>query len=319
MTAQFFVSIEVLASTAVMAGICLIAVVVIGRRSLGSHLGFAGTGAMWGVGVAAVLLAYPVWFVLRGPGYISGPVQLIPQAYRADLLGPIIPGLHQWLSTPSFASRSNLFANSTSENGSYLGVTLLATLVIGSVFLWRKSRVARVAAIGCASAFVISLGAGLVISGKPSASATGVPLPERLLTHIPALSNTVPVRYSLYVVLFAAVLLDLVIDELHRRLMPANTTQHVGDRRPVLGGAKRSGDGLPAAPGSRPSGQSDRAGWDPDLLHLVVELTDSNRQCRARVSLRHRNRAQCRSLASGDQHALQNAWGILSGLLRAPP
>lgn len=217
-TAQFFVSIEVLASTAVMAGICLIAVVVICRRSLDSHLRFAGAGGLWGVCVAGVLLAYPVWFVLRGPGAISGPIQLIPQAYRADLLGPIIPGLHQWLSTPGLARHSNLFAISTSENGSYVGLTLLATLLVGLVFLWRKSRLARVAAIGGASAFVISLGAGLVIRGEPSARVTGVPLPERLLTHLPLFSNTVPVRYSLYVVLFAAILLALVVDELHRRL-----------------------------------------------------------------------------------------------------
>ncbi|HEX3566649.1 MAG TPA: hypothetical protein VHU17_14870, partial [Acidimicrobiales bacterium] len=217
-TAQFFVSIEVLVSTAVMAGICLIAVAVIGHRSVGARLGFAGTGALWGFCVAAVLLAYPVWFVFRGPGYISGPIQLIPQAYRASLLAPIIPGLHQWLSTPGLVRRSSLFASSTSENGSYLGVALLATLVIGAVYLWRKSSMARVATIGCASAFVLSLGAGLVVSGKPSAFVTTMPLPERLFTHLPLFSNTVPVRYSLYVVLFAAILLALVVDELHRRL-----------------------------------------------------------------------------------------------------
>lgn len=214
-TAQFFVSIEVLASTAVIAGICLILVVVIGRRSLGPHLRFACTGAIWGICVATVLLVYPLWFVLRGPGYISGPIQLVPQAYRADLLGALIPGIHQWLSTPGLVHRSNLFASSTSENGSYLGVTLLVTLLIGVVLLWRKSSVARVAAIGGASAFVISLGAGLVVRSEPSVPPTGLPLPERLFTHLPLFSNTVPVRYSLYVVLFAALLLALAVDHLH--------------------------------------------------------------------------------------------------------
>jgi hypothetical protein len=214
-TAQFFVSTEVLASTAVVVGVCLMAVVVIGHHSIGSHRRFAGMGALWATVVATTLLAYPIWFALRGPGYISGPIQLVPQAYRADLLGPVVPGVHQWISAPALNKRSQLFAGSISENGSYLGLTLVVTLLIGTVRLWRRSAVVRVAAIAGASAFVISLGARLVVGNAPTVPATGVPLPESLFTHLPLLANTIPVRYSVYVVLFAAVLLAVILDHLH--------------------------------------------------------------------------------------------------------
>jgi hypothetical protein len=110
---------------------------------------------------------------------------------------------------------ANGFANSTAENGSYLGVTLLVTLAVGTVFLWRRSVVARVAAAGGLAAFVLSLGGGLVIRHPPGAYVTGFPLPERVFTKLPLLSNTVPVRYSLYVTLFAGLVLALVLDRLH--------------------------------------------------------------------------------------------------------
>ncbi len=219
LAAQCFVSTEVLASTVVLAGICVAAAVVIGRHALGSRLRELTTGLAWAVAVTAALLAYPAWLVLGGPASIRGPIQLEPQAYRADLLGPVIPGLHQWLATPGMVRTSSSFAGSTSENGSYLGVALLVTLLVGSVVLWRRSDLARVVIIGGSAALVLSLGGGLVVTGRPSGATTGLPLPERLFAHLPLLSNTVPVRYAASVDLFAALLLALLLDGLHRALL----------------------------------------------------------------------------------------------------
>ncbi|HZM56417.1 MAG TPA: hypothetical protein VFC03_15455 [Acidimicrobiales bacterium] len=213
--AQFFVSSEVLASTLVVDAVCVIAVLVMGRRSIWEHLRPTLVGAAWAAGVSAALLAYPVWLALRGPGHINGPIQLVPQAYRADLLGPVVPDAFVWLAPTGMVRIADGFANSTAENGSYLGITLLVTLAVGTVLLWRRSAVARTAAIGGMAAFVLSLGGGLVIRHRPGAVVSGLPLPERLLARLPLLSNTIPVRYSLYVTLFAGLLLALVLDRLH--------------------------------------------------------------------------------------------------------
>ena len=235
-TAQFFVSSEVLASTAVVGAIALVAAAWFGRQLIRTHARYFLIGMAWAAGTAAVLLAYPLWFALRGPGSISGAIQLVPQGYRADLLGPVIPDSLLRLAPHHLASVADHFANSVTENGSYLGVTLLAVLAVGTVLCWRSSVVVRVTAITGVAAFVISLGGGLVVKGNPPGSATGLPLPERVFTKLPVLSNTIPVRYSVYMVLCAALLLALFLDRLHRTLADRPLRPH---RDPVRAGHDR--------------------------------------------------------------------------------
>ncbi len=224
-TAQFFVSSEVLASTIVIGVVALVVAALFGRRQVRRRVRYFVVGAAWAAGTAAVLLAYPLWFALRGPGSIRGAIQLVPQGYRADLLGPLVPDSLQRLAPHHLASVADHFANSVTENGSYLGITLLAILAVGTVVWWRESVVVRVAAITGMVAFVISLGAGLVVKANPPGSASGFPLPERIFTKLPVLANTIPVRYSVYTVLFAALLLAVILDRIHatlarRRLHP---------------------------------------------------------------------------------------------------
>jgi hypothetical protein len=226
LTAQFFVSTEVLASTIVLTLIGLLVVAIAGRRSVRAHLRFALEAGAFALGVAVVLLAYPVWFVLAGPGHISGPIQLVPQGYRADLAGAVLPDSLQRFAPPSLARIAADFSNSPIENGSYLGITLLVVLLIGSVVLWRRSSVVRVACILGLSAFVVSLGAGLVVTGAPAGRATGFPLPEWLFTKLPLLANTIPARYALFVELFAALLLGVILDRLRRRLRTSRAGAH---------------------------------------------------------------------------------------------
>ncbi len=216
LVAQFFVSIEVLASTIVMGAVCTLAAAVMGWRRLGDrrrpHLRFLGIGAAWAAGLSAVVLAYPLWFAVRGPGSIRGAIQLVPQAYRADLAGPVVPDSLIELAPHHLASIADHFAGNASENGSYLGITLLLVLAAATVLLWRRSAAVRVAAIAGTVAFVLSLGGALVVKSAPPASVNGFPLPERLFTHLPLLTNTVPARYALYCTLFAALILGIAVD-----------------------------------------------------------------------------------------------------------
>ena len=253
MTAQFFVSTEVLASTIVMATVCVVIVGVLGHRHVRDHLRYLLVGAGWAALVSVVLLAYPAWFAVKGPGHISGPIQLVPQGYRADLLGPLYPDANQHFAPTHFARIAANFANSPTENGSYLGITLLVVLAVGVVVLWRRSPVIRVAALAGTAAFIISLGAGLVVEANPPGNDSGLPLPERLFTWLPELKNTIPVRYSLYVALFAALALGVILGALHRGL--------------AAGGAARAGHA--PAPGGA-SGRRWLATAVPALVVVVV-------------------------------------------------
>jgi len=218
-TAQFFVSSEVLASTVVVGTACVAAVAVIGRQSIAEHLRPAVVGGLWAGGVAGALLAYPVWFAVRGPGSISGPIQLVPEAYRADVLGLVYPGAYVWIAPSALTRTSAAFANSVVENGSYLGVTLVVTVVASVLVLWKRSVPVRVAAVGGGVAWILSLGGALVVRSAPGAALTGLPLPERVFTRLPLLSNTIPVRYSLYVALFAGLVLAIALEVVHRRVL----------------------------------------------------------------------------------------------------
>ncbi len=230
LVAQFFVATEVLVTTVMVAALAVVVTAVVGRRRIRSHLRFALVGASWAVGVAAVLLAYPVWFAVAGPAHVHGAVQLVPQAYRADLLGPVVPDANQLFAPTGAARLAAHFANGPTENGSYLGVTLLVVVVVGTIAMWRRSPVVRVAAVTALAAFLLSLGGGLTVTGTPSSLASGLPLPERLFDKVPLLENLIPARFSLYVGLFAALVLGVVLDAARDSLTSGVTHRHARGR-----------------------------------------------------------------------------------------
>ncbi|MDA8148213.1 MAG: hypothetical protein M0Z93_05480 [Actinomycetota bacterium] len=227
--AQYLISSEIMASTIIIGGLGVLVAGLCAPRSIRAHLRYAVHGLAWAAGVGMVLLAYPLWATLRGPGHITGPIQLVPQGYRADLLGPVIPDSLMRIAPAHLALIASHFANSVTENGSYLGITLLAVLAAGTIVLWREKAVQVLAVVGTL-AFVLSLGAGLVVKSNPPGAPSGFPLPERLFAKIPLLSNTIPARYSLYVALCAALLLAVILDHVRDALATRTTGDGPGRR-----------------------------------------------------------------------------------------
>jgi hypothetical protein len=223
--AQFFISTELLADTILVAAIALVTGGLFGYRSLRSKVRYALHSFAWTIGVAGTVLAYPLWFALDGPAHIAGAIQLVPQAYRADLMGLVMPDSRQLLTTPYVAHIADAFANSTTENGSYLGLPLLFVLLGGSLILWRIN-VIKVAAVTLVAAIVLSFGNGLVLYTEPSASFGGVPLPGRLLAELPLLRNAIPARFALFVSLFAALILAVTLEQMHSWLRQRRPHPH---------------------------------------------------------------------------------------------
>ena len=217
--AQYFISSEVLASTAIVAvgGVVLLA--LLNWRSVAGRLRVAVIGLGVATALAALVLAYPVWSMLDGPQHIVGAVQLHPQQFRSDLVAPVVPDPLQAISPASLRRVSAHFeSGDVPENGSYLGVTLLAVLAVGTIVLWRR-RIVRFAALMMVATFVLSLGSRLVISGTPDPDGiSGLRIPEAILDRLPLVKNAQPSRFSLYVVLFAGLLLAVILDELWRAL-----------------------------------------------------------------------------------------------------
>jgi hypothetical protein len=223
--AQFFISTELLADTVLVGAIALTTGVLFGYRCLRSKFQYALRSFTWTIGVAGVVLAYPLWFALDGPAHIGGAIQLVPQAYRADLMGLIMPNSRQLITTSYVAHIANAFANSTTENGSYLGVPLLLVLLVSSLILWRIN-VVKVAALTLLAALVLSLGNGLVVYTEPPASLGGIPFPERLLADMPLIRNAIPARFALFVALFAALILAVTLERIHSWLRQRRPESH---------------------------------------------------------------------------------------------
>ena len=210
--AQLLTTEEVLASTFVMGVVGTVVLAVQHRHVVRARVRHAVTGLVTAAGVLTVLAAWPLSVQFFGPRRITESVQ-DTSPFAADLLGGVVPTVHQALGTDATIE----WGGNDSENGSYLGLPLVVVLV---VLAWRFRSVAvvRWAAVVGLVAWVLSLGERLHVAG----SETPVPLPYLLFTTLPVLHNMVAVRYSLYVVLFAALVLAVGLDRLHAsgRLRP---------------------------------------------------------------------------------------------------
>lgn len=214
--AQFFISSEILGTTALFSVIAL-AVIAISDRGL--HLRRKIHDAWRGVGMAliiiVVLLGWPIYELLFGTQHLRGPVAGFRQ-YHSSLLAPLFPTSVLRFGTAHMKGIGQRAAPNNGVNGTYLGFPLVLTLVVATVLI--RQRVVRILAILVGTAFVLSLGVRLYVGvGRYNALARHIPLPAVIVYHIPLLNNAYPIRYSLFVVLFASVLLAVVVDHLVAR------------------------------------------------------------------------------------------------------
>jgi hypothetical protein len=214
--AQFLISAEVLASTAVIGAVGVVACWACGAPRVGPRVGpLDGPLVAWralvvALVVAVAFLCYPVWLLLAGPGHLAGLAQQT-SLYRGNLLAPLIPDSTMFFRTAWSTRLADTFSGGTSENGLYLGVPLLVLLIVAGVVLWRRLPVLRVAVVVSVAALVLSLGSRLTVGRTVVRS---VPLPGAIFSRLPVLDNAIAARYSLYVMLGAAVILAVTLCEL---------------------------------------------------------------------------------------------------------
>lgn len=204
-TAQLLTTEEVLASTFVVCVLGLLVLLAQHPRAVPGRVRHAGTGLLWAAVVTAVLSAYPLVVQFAGPRRVTAPVQ-DASPYAADLLGTVVPTVFQLLGSDV----SRTWGGNPSENGSYLGAPLLVLLVLLAVRSRREPVVRFAASLGVL-AWLVSLGERLHVAG----TAYDVPLPFALVARVPVLENLAAVRFSLYVVLCASLVLAVGLDRLH--------------------------------------------------------------------------------------------------------
>jgi hypothetical protein len=204
--AQLMTAEEVLASTFLVCVVGLVVLVAEHRSRIDrARVRYALRGLGTAAGVLTVGAAWPLAVQFSGHRPVTGPVTDASK-FGADLLGSVVPGVHQLLGFDTI----NTWGGGSTENGSYLGLPLLA--VLGFV-VWRYRRIAvvRFAAVLGVVTLVLSLGRKLAVAGTTN----DIPLPFGFLAHLPLFQDMSAVRLSLYVVLVAALLLAVGLDRMH--------------------------------------------------------------------------------------------------------
>jgi hypothetical protein len=149
-----------------------------------------------------------------GGAHYKGPAQGYNSVFNADLLGAIVPigGTHPFqLVAPGRSGTigASLVGGQYQENGSYLGIPLII-LCIGIVLRsWRKLWPVYLAML-IVTTWLLSLGPRLIVDGR----VTHLPftLPFRKIDRLPGIDNILPVRFSLYVILFISILVAMAMD-----------------------------------------------------------------------------------------------------------
>jgi len=217
--AQYFISSEVLATTALLAVIAGILLALFNHREVRSHLTAALPGVAIALGLAVIVVAYPVYYSLRGP--LTYNLVLPSGQYQSDLLSAVLPTSNQLIAPASATAISDHFANNLSENGAYIGIPLVIFLIAAGV-LCRRSKVVVIGVLLTLIAYVISMGSPLLTGNTD----THVHLPAGILRHVPLMSGAVLARVSVFVFLFAALVLGVAAERLRR--WPRWPTQWAG-------------------------------------------------------------------------------------------
>ena len=209
---QFFLSTEVLVITAlsVLVGTALVVIWATWRHpaELASRVRPAAAGIGVAAGVAAAVLAYPLWFLLDGPAHLVGPIWSAGATTRYGTslssfvstagLGPLHPSMVQF----------GGYQGPVLVGLGYLGLGVLAVAVVGTVVWRRDRRMLLFAGVGLVAA-LLSLGPG-----------HGYPVPWDALQHVPWIGDIVEVRFTLVVAFCAAVLAALTLDHARDALGP---------------------------------------------------------------------------------------------------
>jgi len=194
---QFFSGTELLVMLAVTTALALL---IFGAVALVTDRGPAIAAIRWGLPglasaavVSIVVLAWPAWYALAGPGHFSGPVWPDIAQAQASIRSffVAVPGQGLWW-VPNWGR----FMRPT-----YLGPPLIAAVLVGLVVFRRDARLRAAAILTCLVAW-LALGERYWFSAW------------HVLSHLPVLNSVMNERFAALLFLPAGLALALVLDGL---------------------------------------------------------------------------------------------------------
>jgi hypothetical protein len=202
--AQALTSLEVLAMLGLVSVLGLAALAVRYPSQVRPRLPRALTGLGVAAAVAAALLAWPAWVLFAGPRRYRGTVFSSPESYVVWLKALVWP-----------KGGNGLFPQMW---GAYVGIPLLV-VVLGVALAWGRLRprngVLRCSVVLGAIALVFAMGRTAHLTPHLS---THVPLPDRVVTRVPFLSDLLPVRFAIVIDFALSLGLAAALGEVRDRL-----------------------------------------------------------------------------------------------------
>jgi hypothetical protein len=195
---QFSFSIEVFASLTLFGAAALVLAYALGDAPARERLRGLLVPMALAYGAALIIVSPYLYYALK-PGGVP-VLAWRSDRFSNDLLSFVVPDVHTAVAGRSFLSTTAKFTAGNVEGGAYLGVPLLAMVVLAAVAGWRSRAVRRMVAMLLRVANC-SLGGRLAIAGP-----TGVPLPWALVHKLPALGLMLPARFIVYGALIASIL-----------------------------------------------------------------------------------------------------------------
>jgi hypothetical protein len=202
--AELLTSEEILALTVMLAALGVAVVAIPHWRLIPARLPYAAQALGAAAVVCLVLAAYPLSVQFLGPLRVQG---VLPDPYWTDIWAWFVPTRWQAVQFASTIAHQFMSRNINEEGGAYIGVPLILIGLWATVRFWRRD-IVRVASIVAVAASLLAMGDHLHIRGH----ATRVPLPFRVLEHLPILKNVSPPRFTIFMYLMVALLLAIFVD-----------------------------------------------------------------------------------------------------------
>jgi hypothetical protein len=209
---QFLISPEVLVLCVLLGAVGLLATAAVGWRQVHRRAVHAVPALGLGLGVAALLLVYPIWFGLAGPQVVTGVLFALAPLSGVPLSGVVLPGA---FAASNAYVRFGGYLGHAGPQPDYLGWGTALAAVASVVVAWRRPLTWLLVGLSALSLW-LSLGANLL--GAPHWMALVVWMPWRDLSNLPLLKEILADQIAPFLTLFVAILLAVGLDALFAAL-----------------------------------------------------------------------------------------------------
>ena len=200
---QFLCSAEIFATLSVVGGVVFLLAGVVVPREQRRRL--AATAAAFAAAyLLALLVVSPYVFHMVAHGIPTSPLHPLDH-YSADLLNVVVPTPVMWLGhlRPILRLALRTYLGQLGEPTAYVGIPLLVI-----VERFRRAQ----GGLAAGRLLLMSTGVMVLAACGPTLHVAGVPLlplPWRLVAHVPLLQHALPVRLTMYVFLGLALIVAL--------------------------------------------------------------------------------------------------------------